>query len=277
MKLYSKSKTKLVVKFFKDGLWRDIPLFLQSLVSLFSVLAISDQIPVQIVDEPQKTDFLSKGLEGGITVGSTSRVLPFELVSSLDIFITISSFLIISSLIITFAAKISRSVLESHPLGYILPPFLFCLSFYISIGMWPHIHWCYASHCTNTWLYLTGPSAKLLPVFTVLQSLIVGLVAWIYVHERIPDSVSGDRDLVKHHMQSWWNRINAINQFLLALVVGLSLPFVLDRTGLGIWTILVLVSSFGFSVLTILYFTFKKADAVEEDIENNSTPSDSQS
>jgi hypothetical protein len=247
--------------------WRDAPIFLQTFVSVFAVLAIADQIPVKIVEDPSKADFLSKGTEGGITVGDTMKVLPFELTSDIKLAFSVILFIFLTSAFVTAVAKWVRSRRDFYVLSYATPPAMFMICLYISVGFWPSIYYCGEKMgCVNTWLYIPGPTAKLLPVFAILQSLLIGLVAWIYTHERLPNAVAQDRELIKHHLNSWWNRVKAIDRFLLAAVVGLSLPFVLNRTGLGIWTILILIGSFGTTVIMILNFMFKKADAAQQAI-----------
>ena len=258
-------RIKQYVNSIRSKTWRDAPVFFQTFVSVFAVLAIADQIPVKIVQDSSQADFLSKGTKGGITVGDTMKVLPFELTSDIEVAFFIILFFLTTSVFVTSVAKWTRSKRELYILSYATPPAIFVICLYISVGFWPTIYYCGKNTgCVNTWLYISGPTVKLLPVFAILQSLLIGLVAWIYTHERLPNSVAHDRELIKHHIDSWWNRVKAIDRFLLAAVVGLSLPFVLNRTGLGIWTILILVGSFGTTVIMILNFMFKKADAAQQ-------------
>lgn len=243
---------------------------LQAVVSLVSVLVLADRIPLQIVDSSEAT-LLSKGTRGGVTVGNTKQNIPFELVSNPQLgksVILFLAFAFVTTGILYALSIYLEERIKNYPGSnwvYLSLPILYLGLLWISVALFPGIEFCYDDGtCQNSILFVNTPLVMLFPTFGGLQSLIVGLVAWVYKHDFVPESSTN----LEHHLENWWKRIKSLNQLLLVLAVNLSIPFALNRTGLGLWAIGWTVITFGLAVSLILYFSFRKTSAIEARIDS---------
>lgn len=259
------------IKHLSETVWRNsyvMAVPIQVVVSLLSVLVVADRIPLEVVNEGEGT-FLSKGPRGGITVGEVSRYIPFELLDKPVLRRAFFGYLFASFLIVGVLYSLGKLgqnyQMKTHTnrWAHIWTPIVFMPLLWVGIAGVPGIEFCNSiGRCQNVQLFVGPQSSMLFLLFGGFQSLIVGVVAWTYKHELIP----GTGVDLQQHLDNWWQRVRSVNQFLLVAAVNLSIPFALNQTGIGFWTILWTVFSFGSAVLLIQYFSFRKTREIESKI-----------